>query len=306
MSGTDIDELETHITSHLLEVETWKHNGKTITLQLNKQNDPFQTMGAPLPSFSEQIGGNGDAKTSLNQFCQKYCKKAIQKSDVVYTTTKVGAGYQCTVKLNCIGELEFAGEIACDAKTAEKSAAQMALDHHADVIANMPGSAKKQKRSSGTIGLNFDRMDGSSPKAELNVTISKILRQVISKTDIAYEVSQVEGQGFQATVQMPSLPGHYATQVWAGEVAGTKLEAEQSAAQQAVSAIRIDPTLMAIASQPTSAQQKRNAKGNPFCIFTGKGRGKHKGKTMQDVVNAMNAMSAMGLPNSLGGGKGGF
>mmetsp|Transcript_59110 Transcript_59110/g.155675 ORF Transcript_59110/g.155675 Transcript_59110/m.155675 type:complete len:384 (+) Transcript_59110:97-1248(+) len=94
-----------------------------------------------------------DAKTGLNQFCQRYCSRPVTKTDIIYTTTKFGDNqFQAIVKLNCFEGQEYAGELAANTKEAEKSAAQQALQAYANVIASLPASGSAPKKTSAPLG----------------------------------------------------------------------------------------------------------------------------------------------------------
>merc|ERR1719453_2498425 len=72
-----------------------------------------------------------DPKLQLWQFCQRFCKRNIAKTDIQYNSAKVHPnGTQATVKLLCLQGQEFAGEICSNSKDAEKSAAQQALQFY--------------------------------------------------------------------------------------------------------------------------------------------------------------------------------
>jgi len=266
-SGTTFQEVEEFVSSHLLEVKNWTQKNGQLVMVFNKENDPFNVFagkkknkaaGAPPGEM------NSDSKSALNQFCQKYTKKPIGKQDVLYTSTKVATGYQATVKLVCIDGCEFAGDVAGNAKEAEKLAAQQALDHYADVIATLPASGGKNKRKTpgdpdalptpAVAGAVTTTPGAPSAKSELNVMAARILRRILSKSDVNYEVAEVAGAGFQATVSMPGLPGEWATHVFAGEPCSKKADAEQSAAAIAVAAMKEDASIMALADKPGAKQ----------------------------------------------------
>jgi len=96
---------------------------------------------------------NSDPKTALWQFCQRFCKGPVAKTDIQFNSAKVHPnGMQATVKLLCLQGQEFAGEICSNAKDAEKSAAQQALQFYgmeaprpqANQMAGMSGMAAQQ------------------------------------------------------------------------------------------------------------------------------------------------------------------
>mmetsp|Transcript_88797 Transcript_88797/g.197327 ORF Transcript_88797/g.197327 Transcript_88797/m.197327 type:complete len:528 (+) Transcript_88797:105-1688(+) len=75
-------------------------------------------------------GGPSEPKGALNHYCQKKCRRPINKNDVVYTIMPQGPGrWQATVRLNCMNGQEFAGELRQQQKDAEKSAAEQALKY---------------------------------------------------------------------------------------------------------------------------------------------------------------------------------
>jgi hypothetical protein len=250
-----------------------------------------------------------DAKTAVNQFCQRYCHRPVTKEDITYTLQKYPGGYQATCKLNCIEGQEFAGELAPTQKDAEKSASQQVLAFYAETIANMPkagaASKKKKRPATGVAGppaqvprLGDPAAAGSMPnpslsaKSELNSTCAKILRRVMEKNEVTYETHQVVG-GYQSTVRMPGLPDEWGAQIWAGEVSGTQKDAEQNAAQIALDALRADPALMAAHNAP---QKPKN-----WSPHGGKGRGHgvvKGGKGLQvapGVANQWNAAGGFGM-----------
>merc|ERR1719444_113853 len=96
-----------------------------------------------------------DPKTSLNQFCQRYCSRPVTKADVMYTTTKFGPSqFQAIVKLNCLEGQEYAGELSPNPKYAEKSAADQALQAFAAVIASLAPPVRKNKNTAPLVGMN--------------------------------------------------------------------------------------------------------------------------------------------------------
>lgn len=238
---------------------------------------------APIPevtpenNFARTLDGK-DSITAVNQFCQRYCSRPITRDDIVYSLTKFGSQYQCTVKLNCIESMEFAGELCSNQKDAKTSAAQQVMSHFMDTMETMSACSrntasnkKSKKRASSSASVMPDEPDlklaridspttlaisnvepapgGTSWKAELNMVFSKIVRRVTGKGEILYITNQVQG-GFQTTVRIPGLPDHWGQEVWAGEVCGKKADAEQSVAKVALDHIKEDRMLMALYAQP--------------------------------------------------------
>jgi len=235
--------------------------------------------------FGERLQ-NKDPKTAVNQFCQRFCNRPVNKEDVVFTVSKYPGGYQATVKLNCIEGQEFAGELATSQKEAEALASKQILEFYREQIDNMRKPPKKKKKRAAShsmlpgtrppppnlkAGELQPELDPSiSAKGNLNAHVGKILRRVLEKDEVLYETQQVVG-GYQSTVRMPGLPDDWGLQIWAGEVCVKKQDAEQSVAAQALDAIRGDEGLMAKFYEPPKEK-------NWIPIGTGRAMGKgHQG-----------------------------
>merc|ERR1719444_191808 len=162
-----------------------------------------------------QIGGGRlplntvdlDPKTSLNQFCQRYCSRPVTKADILYATTTFAPNqFQTIVKLNCMEGQEYAGHVCTNAKDAEKSAADQALSAYASVIAALPpvpGGAPKKKKPANPAGANRGltgqlptalpgaAATGDNPaltdKVKLNSLCMKIAGRALSKGDTSYD-----------------------------------------------------------------------------------------------------------------------
>lgn len=215
-----------------------------------------------------------DAKTDLNQFCQRYCKRPVTKQDIVYVVNRFGHQYQSIVKLNCFSGQEYAGHLSMSAKEAEKSAAQQALMAYASTIETLGPKEDPQKNrrkiqqsltpqelaAKKAKQLEAGENPAITPKTKLNSLCIKIAKRYLQKGETVYESLKVTG-GYQATVKLVALPGEWAGRCWAGEVCSTKQKAEQSAAGIALNQILADPELSEEAQKPK-----------------GKGKGKGKGK----------------------------
>lgn len=71
-----------------------------------------------------------EPKTMLSQFAQKYTRRPITQTDVVYTCVSHGRwSYQATVTVNCVNGEMVAGLVCHDRRDAEKSAALHACQH---------------------------------------------------------------------------------------------------------------------------------------------------------------------------------
>lgn len=210
-----------------------------------------------------------DPKTMLNTFCQRYCKRAISKTDIVYTSQKIDSVYQAVVRLNCLDGIEFAGEVAPLQKDAEKNAAQQAMVNYSSEFSTLqPASKTNKKRKAPGEPAAFSASAAdpaiNNAKVALNTGLMRILHRALTKDDVQYNTLQT-ALGFQCTISLPSLPGEWAGFAWAGEVANKKKDAEEHAARHAVEALRADEGMsVAMDTPPTKAPKT-----------TGKGKGSH-------------------------------
>jgi cold shock CspA family protein len=158
---------------------------------------------------------------------------------------------------------QYAGETRNKPKDAEKAAAMQALQAHAADIEALPpppsAAVQREQRLQRKVDRNVkntkEDINANNPaltsKVKLNTLYMKISQRYLKKGETCYNTNQVLG-GFQATVQLWSLPDDWSARVWAGEVCSTKQKAEQSAASIALEHIESDDQLMAIAEQSRS------------------------------------------------------
>mmetsp|Transcript_24438 Transcript_24438/g.44310 ORF Transcript_24438/g.44310 Transcript_24438/m.44310 type:complete len:332 (-) Transcript_24438:81-1076(-) len=210
-----------------------------------------------------------DAKTRLNQFCQRFCLRPVTKKDIVYSSTKFGHNqYQSIVRLNCMDGQEYAGELTTNPKDAEKSAAQQA---YAAVVASTPEFKQpaKKKKSPGEGKAKGTFPEGENPaltdKVRLNALCMQITKRPLQKGETLYE-SRALGlgkapTGYQTTVRLPCLPNDWSEKMFAGQVCTTKQAAEQSAAGIALAAMLVDPVLTELAAKKAPAGGEGNGEG---------------------------------------------
>jgi len=246
---------------------------------------------------------NYDFKTQLNTFCQRYTKKVIGKADIVYETVQFGEQYQSTLSLPCLGGAQYAGEAAATQKEAEQVAARIALENYSAEIANLPPPVLKNrsnnKKKKAPTGIDFAAA-ASNPlmnnRVLLNTALMKILNRSMTKEDYSKTTVQTEF-GYQCTLSIPALPGHWAALAWAGEAAENEKAAEESAAVFALQALQADPTFVQLMTGPPPPAKKQRIGGmspqQPFATggelsgesqfggcwpgFLGKGKGFGKG-----------------------------
>jgi len=252
--------------------------------------------------FTQLLEGKNSVQ-ALNEFLMRKLARPVAKQDLEYTIVQLEGtgGYQCTLAMNCMEDLQFAGEILENARDAKMSAADQVLLYFAEEIGTMSAGGKKKKGAKRTaevagftdqpisIGSELagilstavagNAQPGTSSadsdhshinnKSELNNFYSKIIRRVINKGEVNYATNAVECGGWQSQLQLPGLPEPLSETVWAGEVCGKKQDAEQSVAGVALDTLKSDPVLAAIFSEPSK----------PSGSFSGKGKGKSKGKS---------------------------
>mmetsp|Transcript_49880 Transcript_49880/g.143580 ORF Transcript_49880/g.143580 Transcript_49880/m.143580 type:complete len:323 (+) Transcript_49880:59-1027(+) len=214
-----------------------------------------------------------DAKTDLNQFCQKHCRRPVTKQDIVYVVNRFGDEFQSIVKLNCFEGQEYAGHLCMNAKEAEKSAAHQALLAYGPAVEALPqvkekkSKRKPQPRTPEEFAERraWQAEEGENPaitpKTKLNSLCMKVAKRYLHKGETIYQAVSVAG-GFQATVRLTALPGDWAERCWAGEVCSTKQKAEQSAAAIALQQIEADPELSAGTEQPKGKGKGKSTKGS--------------------------------------------
>lgn len=229
--------------------------------------------------MEENEGADGtdgmDAKTRLNQFCQRYCLRPVTRKDILYSTTKFGnKQYQSIVRLNCMEGQEYAGELSETPKEAEKSAAQQALKAFAGVISSLPAGkpAKKKRPEGGDDMAKVKIPDAENPaltdKVRLNALCMRIAKRPLEKGETLYDTQQIgvgkNPTGYQSTVRLPCLPEDWSTKLFVGEVFQNKQAAEQSAASKALKAVEADTELCALADEKVPkkpTEGKKSGKG---------------------------------------------
>eukprot|EP00929_Paragymnodinium_shiwhaense_P116265 TRINITY_DN8564_c0_g2_i1.p1 TRINITY_DN8564_c0_g2~~TRINITY_DN8564_c0_g2_i1.p1 ORF type:complete len:266 (-),score=84.43 TRINITY_DN8564_c0_g2_i1:245-1042(-) len=205
-----------------------------------------------------------DHKTKLSRFCQKYCRRAIGKTDVVYTTEKCsGTGMHIsTVKLGCIDDgPEFAGEYSNSKKEAEHSAAAQALEAYAEEVERVSSQARGRKRPPPPPDMEVappeapevrrqrmmqvhEAISRASYKSLFIEFCTKVLKRAMTKTDFTFKTecedpdAAIPMKSYICTLSCPSLPDPFTQEEWKGEACGSTKEAEHSAALVALNAMK--------------------------------------------------------------------
>lgn len=222
--------------------------------QLALAPTPIMAFPPEMPAPAGPLG-NTEPKSLLNTYCQKVTKRPVTRGDVSYTVQHTGAGYyQATVTLQCLGGIQFAGDLALCRKDAEKKAAEQALAHYS---VPLPGSVRKDPLAVVEMFPSSDQpppplpqeLAEMSSKAALNTVLGRAVKIGLSSGSVQYDCSVVPG-GFQAIIRVPCLPGLWSQKAWSGAVCNKKKDAENSAADYAVRDILTDPTFYAAYSAP--------------------------------------------------------
>jgi len=90
--------------------------------------------GTAAPRPMEAVDPVDNPKQRLNTFLMKFMGRTLSKEDFSYETVRYDEGYQSTVTLNCLDGDSFVGELAQDAKEAERNAAQIVLETYHDQV----------------------------------------------------------------------------------------------------------------------------------------------------------------------------
>jgi len=247
-----------------------------------------------------------DPKSALVCFCQRYTKKPVTKTDIMYNNVKFGNQFQSTVTVACMGGAQFAGEVALKDKEAEQNAAKMALINYAAEIASLtPGkhAGTNKKRKADTLGGVPGGGSGvpvDNAKVQLNSALMRIVKRPMQKEDVTKNTVKVGG-GYQCTISMPCLPDQWKTMAWAGEVGANQKIAEENAAKHALAALQSDATFSALLSEPkekvVKAQKTEKGGKGGGGKGGGGGGGWYGGDGWDDLFGAMMSM--------MGGGYGG-
>eukprot|EP00408_Alexandrium_pacificum_P067180 CAMPEP_0171177372 /NCGR_PEP_ID=MMETSP0790-20130122/12206_1 /TAXON_ID=2925 /ORGANISM="Alexandrium catenella, Strain OF101" /LENGTH=471 /DNA_ID=CAMNT_0011642269 /DNA_START=1 /DNA_END=1412 /DNA_ORIENTATION=- len=229
--------------------------------------------GGALAAGSEQLADQGllaagawrDAKTALNELCQKACRRPISKQDVVYTVYPHGRGYwQANLSVHCLGGQEFRGEVCRDRRDAEKSAAEQALQFYATddttrgialscsgaPVATLPAPGAAPSKAllagrplpAGSMPIDEtlpQELQGQNYKLALNTVLGKLMKKSLQRDSTVYQAWTVPG-GFQVALQLPCLPGAWGQQAFIGQVCSKRKDAEASAAGAALGGVMGD------------------------------------------------------------------
>eukprot|EP00420_Gonyaulax_spinifera_P024159 CAMPEP_0197894618 /NCGR_PEP_ID=MMETSP1439-20131203/35924_1 /TAXON_ID=66791 /ORGANISM="Gonyaulax spinifera, Strain CCMP409" /LENGTH=370 /DNA_ID=CAMNT_0043514993 /DNA_START=66 /DNA_END=1178 /DNA_ORIENTATION=- len=223
-----------------------------------------------------------NAKTTLVEFCQRYCGKSMGKGDIAYTTNEYDSQFQSTVKLDCVEGQEFAGELCSSAKEAEQAAAKQALEglkSEADSIA-----AQGRKKGGGKYGKGGQEPEipPLNVKNKLREALKQFLGRDLTDGDMVYETSPAQG-GHIARLKLPNLPGALGNRFFMGCVSPYKRDTMLVAAKAAVETMLADPNgqaidLSKVPDDDSKKEPKKRKEGTSSSSSWGKSKGWGKGK----------------------------
>mmetsp|Transcript_103437 Transcript_103437/g.333578 ORF Transcript_103437/g.333578 Transcript_103437/m.333578 type:complete len:370 (-) Transcript_103437:29-1138(-) len=207
-----------------------------------------------------------DPKTELTVFLQRLCQRSLTKQDVLYAVSGQDGHFQATVRLVCLQDEEYVGDVCPTDKAAEHSAAQQALlAHAADAAALLvpkPGKKKQAKQAAG--GLLAKPQQPLDRKTELVNHLQLHCQRNLTKPDVLYTVAEVGHGQFQASVKLVCLQG---AQEYVGQLCTDAKASEHAAAEQALMAqamwmppesLSMLPEVEAAANQKRKADQAAN------------------------------------------------
>jgi len=187
---------------------------------------------------------SGDYKSKLNTAVAKRAKASIGKGEIVYTVVEdpSGGGFWATVSGAAHLAQEYhSAEAASSKKLAEHAAARSALEAEFPEVLmgeaqlwTAPAAQGKKRKAAEAYAPSAPLED---PKSKLMQTVQILAGRSLTKTDIVYEVAEVDAAGttrYQATVV---LPAHDPSTVHQGAEAESKKQAEHNAAMVANAAL---------------------------------------------------------------------
>lgn len=260
---------------------------------------------------------NANAKTELVAFCQRKSSKSMEKGDIVYKVDNWNQQFQATVKLNCLGGEEFAGELCQTERQAEQAAAHQVLLAHAEELAAQQSLKRKALEAANRDPMKWARLEDGDPddfpdptvKGKLHTAVKQLLGREADNADIVYEIGPTE-EGMVAQLTLPTLSAMYPTEfggrIWIGEPTPTKQGTRLNAAAQACRYIMTTPQgsmidwSQANLPDPMAPKNKGVRKPSMGSMGCGKGFGKGCGKGKEDMMAMM--MGGGGPPMGMMGG----
>merc|ERR1712039_138980 len=176
---------------------------------------------------------------------------AVGKDFVVYATADApGGGFvsQCTVQ----GQA-YQGAQASSKKLAEQEAAKAAMQILFPENALQLGKpAGKGAKASSAKVTPKDGVPKSDPQSRLRWALNLLLGRCVTKEDVVFETTEIEGGMFQSGCRLPNVP-EYNEMVYTGEPASTRKDAETNAAK--ISMDQLEDLVAPLAEQ--KAEEKK-------------------------------------------------
>jgi len=265
--------------------------------------------------MSGPLGDDRDAKSKMTYFLQKFTGKNMEKGDCVFKLQRLESGeYQATLKVNCLDDApEYEGDAMPEKKQAEQSAAEQLLNAFPEEIEKLkedPNAFKQtaaEKRKAEAQGgppakaAKYEQtLKAYAGKSQLYELLAKYCKKSLSKEEIVFSTEPAdEGKVrmFKSTVELPCVSDKFEGQTWTGNVEKSIKNAEHSAAEAALTALKEDPEILAVWDQHLAPKANlasmyqgttdpyMQGKGMMFAMMMGKGG---KGKpTMEDMQKMM-------------------
>jgi len=194
-------------------------------------------------------GGSQDSdyKSKLGHLVSKRCQRSLTKSDLVYTVQEAEGGgfHACLIGPTVLSQEYWSEAPASSKRAAEHAAARAALQaEFPEALAGeawgdaawgaaAPPAAKKRKLEPAA-AVQPANAGLEDPKAVLRHHAQLLLGRSCLKTDVVYDVKEIEtptGKLFQATVV---LPEYDAQAIHQGAPAENSRQAQTNAAQAAI------------------------------------------------------------------------
>eukprot|EP00929_Paragymnodinium_shiwhaense_P029390 TRINITY_DN1684_c0_g1_i1.p1 TRINITY_DN1684_c0_g1~~TRINITY_DN1684_c0_g1_i1.p1 ORF type:complete len:468 (-),score=168.76 TRINITY_DN1684_c0_g1_i1:384-1787(-) len=219
-------------------------------------------MGRGDNSMEQLQNETKDAKQRLNTFLQKFCNRMLVRGDVLYRNEEVDGKFKGFVTLHCLEAQTYDTPADYDDKaTAEKEAAKVALEafqlevrelvadpnvYKTKKVADYPAGVEPPEKKpriatpneSGKNSAGLQVGGGTPPKALVQSICNKILKRTVNRDEVVYTLTEESRGNYTASLKLPGLPGELGEEEWTGLPRRSRKDAETSAAEAALEAIR--------------------------------------------------------------------
>lgn len=141
-------EKEAEHNAAFVALDVHAHDATNLPPKTQSQGRRAERSNTPRPLVLD-----ANPKCGLIQFLQKFVGRTMTKADVQYSVVEVNGLHQATLVLHCLHSECYVSDPSPDSKTAEQSAARMALEMH---------SAEVRLLSAHTVGAPVVQVGGTS------------------------------------------------------------------------------------------------------------------------------------------------